>query len=201
MIRNVKDLPTELKEKVKVLEGAYVSDFASVSSAKSAGIEQGDVITAVNDSKVRSASELQEKIIQYRPGDKVKVTVDREGATKTFTIELRNAQGNTEVVKGAGDAGELLGAAFKALSPKQKQELGISYGIEVAAVFNGKIKEAGIVKGFIIMIANDQKISSPEELEKVVERVLKNNTDEKLLVLKGINTNGRNRYYAIDLAN
>ncbi|MDR1938550.1 MAG: PDZ domain-containing protein, partial [Tannerellaceae bacterium] len=170
-------------------------------SAKGAGIEAGDVITAINDTKVKTVNELQERISRFRPGDKVKVAVNRNGSSKTFTVELRNMQGNTGVVKGKTDAAELLGAAFKELSAKQKQELGISYGIEVAAVFDGKLKEVGISKGFIIMIANDQKVSAPDDLEKIVERILRSSGDEQLLVLKGVSPNGRTRYYAIDLAN
>jgi Do/DeqQ family serine protease len=200
-IMDVKNLSDEQKEKVKVLEGVYVADFTQRSSAKGAGIEVGDVITAVNDTKVKSVNELQERISRFRPGDKVKVTVNRNGTLKTMSVELRNVQGNTELVKEKGDAAELLGAAFKELTAKQKQDLGISYGIEVAAVFNGKLKEAGVTKGFIVMIANEQKISAPDELEKIVEKILRSGGEDKLLVLKGINPNGRTRYYAIDLAN
>jgi len=200
-ILDVKNLTDEQKTKVKVLEGAYINDFAQFSSAKGAGIEPGDVITAVNETKVKSVNELQERISRFRPGDKVKVSVDRNGTSKTFTVELRNMQGNTDVVKNQGGTSELLGAAFKELSPKQKQELGISYGVEVTSVLNGKLKEAGITKGFIIMIANDQKLTTPDDLEKLVERTIKSGGDEQLLVLKGVTPNGRTKYYAIDLAN
>ena len=199
-IKDVQYVTEEEKEKVKVLDGAYVGGFAQRSSAKEAGVEKGDVITAVNDVKVRTANALQEQISKYRPGDKVKVTVNRNGTTKTLTVELRNAQGNTEVMKGPGDAAEVLGAAFKELTDKQKQQLGISYGIEVAGVSSGKIKDAGITKGYIIMIVNDQKISTPDEFEKMVERILKNNGDDQVLFIKGLYPNGRTKYYAIDLA-
>ncbi|MDR2496680.1 MAG: Do family serine endopeptidase [Tannerellaceae bacterium] len=200
-MKDVKNLSEDEKKSVKVLEGAYISDFTAQSAAKSAGIESGDVIVAISDGKIKSGSELQEKISRYRPGDKVKVTVDRNGSSKTFTVELRNSQGNTELVRGQGDAAEVLGAAFKEVSDKQKKELGISYGIEVAAIFNGKLKDAGVNKGFIIMLANDQKISSQQDLEKIVERIIKAGGEDQLLVLKGVNPNGRNRYYALDLAN
>jgi Do/DeqQ family serine protease len=200
-MKDVKVLNEEEKKKVKVLEGAYVTDFASPSAAKSAGMEAGDVIVAFNDAKIRSGSDVQERVSRCRPGDKVSITVDRNGTAKTFKVELRNAQGNTELVKGQGDAAEILGAAFKEISDKQKQELGISYGIEVAGLFNGKLRDVGITKGFIIMLANDQKINTQQDLEKVVERIIKNGGDDQLLILKGLNQNGRNRYYAIDLAN
>ena len=189
-----------LKSKIKVSEGACVDDFADRSTAKESGIEKGDVIVAVNGAKVKSANALQEQISKYRPGDKVQVTVDRNGSTKTFNVELRNAQGSTAVVKGAADSAEVLGAAFSALTNEQKRELGVSYGIEVTGLLNGKLKDAGIKKGFIIMVVNDQKISSPEQLEKIVDKVLKGNEDDRYIVVKGFYPNGRTKVYAIDLA-
>ena len=144
---------------------------------------------------------MQEQISKYRPGDKVQITVDRNGSSKTFNVELRNAQGSTSVVKSAGDnSADVLGAAFKALTDKQKRELGVSYGIEVTGLLKGKLKDAGIQKGFVIMIVNDQKISTPEQLEKLVDKVLKGNADDRYIVVKGFYPNGRTKVYAIDLA-
>jgi S1-C subfamily serine protease len=187
------------KEKVKVNEGAYIAEFAQPSAAKQAGMEIGDVIVAVNDTKVRTGSSLQEQIAKYRPGDKVKITVDRFGSEKIFTVELRNTQGNTDVVKGAEAPAVLLGAAFKELSDRQKQQFGISYGVEVAEVNNGKIKDAGITKGYIILSVNDQRISTPDDLDTLVERVLRGSEEEKILVIKGVYPTGRTKYYVIDL--
>jgi Do/DeqQ family serine protease len=185
--------------KIKELKGAYVSDFAMRSSAKEAGIEKGDVITAVNGKRVTSVNTLQEQIMMYQPGDKVKITVDRYGKEKEFTVELRNVQGNTEIMKG-GDSARLLGAAFKPLTEKQKKEYGINYGIEVSNISKGKIQECGIRKGFVINIVNDQKIQTPEDFYNIVDKILKGSTDEKGLLIKGFYPNsGATRHYAIDL--
>lgn len=199
LISDPQYVPEEDKAKLKALAGAYVGGFAERSSAKEAGLEKGDVIVAVNGIKVKSASALQEQISKYRPGDKVELTVDRSGNTKTFTVELRNAQGSTKVLKG-GETAEVLGAAFKALTEKQKQQLGVSYGIEVTGLTSGKLKEAGIQKGFVIMLVNNQRISTPEELEKIVESILQGRSDDQGLFIKGFYPNGRTKYYAIDLA-
>jgi len=91
----------------------------------------------VNGVKIKSSSALQEQISKYRPGDKVELTINRNGSTKKFTVELRNAQGSTKVVKG-GDSAEVMGAAFKALNDEQKRKLGVSYGIEVTGLTSGK---------------------------------------------------------------
>ena len=192
LIQDPQYVPDAEKEKVKVFEGAYVGGFAERSSAKEAGIEKGDVIVAVNGVKIKSSSALQEQISKYRPGDKVELTINRNGSTKKFTVELRNAQGSTKVVKG-GDSAEVMGAAFKALNDEQKRKLGVSYGIEVTGLTSGKLKDAGIKKGFIIMIVNNQKISAPEDLEKIVESILQGRTEDQGLFIKGFYPNGRTK--------
>lgn len=199
LIQDPQYVADEDKAKVKALEGAYVGGFAERSTAKEAGVEKGDVITAVNGVKVKSASALQEQISKYRPGDKVELTIDRNGSTKKYTVELRNAQGSTKVVK-SGDGTEIMGGAFKALTDEQKRKLGVSYGIEVTGVANGKLQSAGIKKGFIIMIVNNQKISAPEDFEKIVDNILQGRTEDQGLFIKGFYPNGRTKYYAIDLS-
>lgn len=197
-----KDELKGMKENIKVSEGAYVADFADRSVAKEAGIEKGDVIVSINGVKVRSSNALQEQISKYRPGDKVTVKVDRKGTEKTFNVELKNASGSTKIVKAAeGSSADVLGAAFQALSNSKKQELGVSYGIEVTGLLNGKLKKAGIQKGFIIMVVNDQKITTPDQLESMVDRLLKASTDERFLVIKGFYPKSdRTKIYAIDLS-
>jgi S1-C subfamily serine protease len=186
--------------KIKELKGAYVADFTMRSSAKEAGIEIGDVIIAVNGNRVTSMNNLQEQILKYQPGDKVKVKVDRYGTEKEFTVELKNIQGNTEIMKGGNNSAETLGAAFKVLSDKDKREYGVNYGIEVYDISKGKIRDCGIRKGFIIMIVNDQKIQTPEDFFSIVDKILKGSTDEKGLLIKGFYPNsGATRHYAIDL--
>lgn len=188
-----------MKENIKVSEGAYVAEFADRSVAKEAGIEVGDVIISVNGVKVKSANALQEQIGKYRPGDKVTVKVNRKGTEKSFEVQLKNAQGSTKVVT-PSDGTELLGGAFKALTDKEKREYGASYGIEVTGLTNGKLKDAGIKKGFIIMVVNNQRVKTPEDLEKIVDDILHGRAEDQGLFIKGFYPNGRTKYYAIDLA-
>lgn len=187
------------KENIKVSEGAYVAEFADRSVAKEAGIEVGDVIISVNGVKVKSGNALQEQIGKYRPGDKVTVKVNRKGTEKSFEVQLKNAQGSTKVIT-PDDGTEMLGGAFKALTDKEKREYGVSYGIEVTGLTNGKLKDAGIKKGFIIMIVNNQRVKTPEDLEKIVDDILHGRTEDQGLFIKGFYPNGRTKYYAIDLA-
>lgn len=198
IIQDLGNMAPEEKSKLKVYEGVYVADFSDFSSAKEAGIEKGDVITYVNGVKVKNLNELQEQISKYRPGDTCEITVDRNGKSKNYTVKFRNRQGNTEIVK--GDVGaNVLGATFKMLTDEQKREYGVNYGIEVVSVSNGKFREAGIKKGFVIMVVNDNRIASPDDLDRIVKDIMAGNSEDQGLFIKGFYGNGSVKHYAIDL--
>lgn len=203
-IINVNDFKKQSPDeaaKLKVNEGAYVAGFAQKSSAKDAGIEEGDVIIAVNDTPIKSVSALQEAISRFSPGTKINVTVMRGSAEKVYSVELKNDQGGTEVVKNVSGT-ELLGGAFQDLSAEKKKEYGVNFGIEVTGVTDGKLKDAGIRKGFIITIVNDMRVSSVDDFKKYVDQVLKqSDADDRGLFIKGFYPNGKVEYYAINLNN
>jgi serine protease Do len=76
---------------VSVDAGAYVQTVNSGTPAARAGIEVGDVVIEVDGKKITGAASLGNVIRLYKPGDKVEITVDRNGATKTFTATLGEA--------------------------------------------------------------------------------------------------------------
>ena len=201
MIQDVsiaKEADPEATKNLKVNEGAYVAGFAEMSPAKQAGVEEGDVITAVNGVKVRSVSELQDQINRFRPGEKVKVNIARGASNKTVDITLKTSTGSTSIVK-KEDAIGSVGAAFKELTADKKKQLGISYGVEVAGVdTSGKFHTEKIQKGFVILKINNQPVSTPAEVERLIQSTA--NSQDKALFISGITPNGERKYYAIDLS-
>jgi S1-C subfamily serine protease len=188
--------PEKTKNK-KVNEVAYVGGYAEMSPAKQAGVEEGDVITAVNGVKVKNVSELQDQINRFRPGDKVKLDIVRGATDKSIDVTLKTSTGSTSVVK-KEDAVGSAGAAFKELTAEKKKQLGISYGVEVAGVDNaGKFHKEGIAKGFVILKINNQTVSSPTEVERIIQATT--NSQDKVLFISGITANGERKYYAVDL--
>ena len=71
-----------------VSEGAQVQDVSSGSTADSAGLAKGDVITKIDDHLIDGADSLVATIRSYRPGDQVTVTYTHDGDTKTATLQL-----------------------------------------------------------------------------------------------------------------
>ena len=177
------------------MEGIYVAETVEDGAAEDAGLKKGDVITHIDGQKVTKFGELTGIIAQKRPGDKIKLTYLRDKKKQEVTLTLKNEQGNTKVVKNADI--DVLGADFRPVSKKLMEQLGISYGLEVIKVSSGKMKDAGIQKGFIIQRVNDEPMKSVEDLEKVVKET--STSKEPVLIIKGMFPTGKRGYTVIQL--
>ncbi|ERL12593.1 S1C family serine protease [Olegusella massiliensis] len=71
-------------------KGAYVAQVDKDGPAAEAGIKKGDIITAIDDDKISSADGVILSIRSHAEGDKVKVTVNRDGKEESFTVTLGN---------------------------------------------------------------------------------------------------------------
>jgi putative serine protease PepD len=69
-------------------EGAVVGQVDEGQPAADAGLEQGDVITKVDDTDITSGSDLTSAIRSHQPGDKVTITYTRDGDEKTAEVTL-----------------------------------------------------------------------------------------------------------------
>jgi len=186
------------ENKLSTLEGIYVSDVIDNGAAKIAGIKEGDIVTAIEDVKVKSMAEMQEQVGRFRPGDHIKVTVLRNGKEVEFQVELRNRLGNTGIVKAINL--NLLGAKFQPISNSTKYKFGINGGLEVVSVEkNGRFAKAGVQKGYIIIKANKLSINSEEDLAEAYQQVKYDKDEERVLLLTGAYPNGQVVYYAVDL--
>lgn len=177
------------------MEGIYVSKVVDGGAAADAGIKEGDVIIAVDGNKVTNMAELQEIIARKRPGDKVSLTYLHEKKKQTETVVLKNEQGNTNVMKHQDL--DVLGANFREITDAQKRQLSINNGLEVVKVNNGKMKDAGISRGFIIQRVNDEAIKTIDDMQKVVKDASTSN--EPVLYIQGIYPTGKKGYFAIPL--
>ena len=87
---SVQDLSTVSSAKQIALrsEGALIAGVLRGSSAEAAGIRQGDIIIAADGVPVRSAAQLRNKIGLARIGERVQLTLDRNGALHTVLVEI-----------------------------------------------------------------------------------------------------------------
>ena len=198
-VKNYVDAQKEQGKEVDLgtMEGIYVDEVTDEGAAFDAGIKKGDVIISADGQKVTRMAELQEIISKKRPGDKLTITYLHNKKKITETVVLKNEQGNTKVVKNADL--DVLGANFREITEAQKKQLSISYGIEVIKVNNGKLKETGIARGFIIQRVNDETIKTIDDMQKVVKDA--STSKDPVLYIQGIYPTGKKAYFAVPLQN
>lgn len=76
--------------------GALVGEVVENGAAQKAGIEAGDLIIAINDTKVSSFSDLSKQLDNYQIGDTITITVSRDNQIKDFEVTLEESVVETE---------------------------------------------------------------------------------------------------------
>lgn len=177
-------------------EGVYVAEVTEGSSAAAAGIVKGDVIIEADGKKITKMSELQELLSKKRPGEKVTLTYLHNKSKHSKTVTLKNAQGNTNVIKTADL--DVLGASFRPVTEQQKKEFDLTFGLEVTKVEKGSIKSGGIEQGFIMLYANDTPLKSLSDLQELVKSA--STSQDPVLIIKGIWPSGKRDYKVVKVS-
>jgi len=189
----VKDYGIKNLKELQKYKGVYVSEVLENSAAKEAGLQKGDIITQIGGKDVLLKTVVVEEIGKLRPGDKINITVIRDGKTKQFTATLRNKAGNTDV-EVADKLLEVLGATFETVSKELAKELQIGGGVQVAELSDGKLKSEGIRKGFIITKVNQSSVTSVDELRKVINGIKSGG-----VFIEGVYPDGQAAYIAFGM--
>lgn len=177
------------------VRGVYIGQVESGSAAQEAGLEKGDVLVRIDNKEVGKMSELQEQIAQHKPGDKVDLTYIRNKKENTIRVTLRNAQGTTKVMSEVDL--DQLGVNLKPLTPEQRQNFGLTYGLTVNNIRRGRMMEAGVTKGTVILQVNDRKMQSVSDWEEAVKEA--NKSSDRALWIKALKPSGRKDSFVIDL--
>ncbi|MBX7227449.1 MAG: Do family serine endopeptidase [Chitinophagales bacterium] len=175
---NIAELTPELAKKSSYdkMEGAYVADIVPGSAAEDGGLESGDIIVKVDGLTVKSSPELQEHIARFRPGDKVKIELVRDGKNIEKTVTLKNKENQAklsskEELEKASNAMTALGASFEELSSDEAKKMGISGGIKVSDVGNGLLAQnTDIEEGFVITRLNNTNVKNMKDFETILNQ-------------------------------
>ncbi len=189
---SILDVNAELSEEydLGIVNGVYVRSVNSNSAADDAGLEEGDVITAINGVEVTNVAQLQEQVALNRPGDKIEVTYVRNGKRRTSSATLKNVMGDTEIVEKVASF-SAQGASFQDIGEEEMQELAIDGGAKIIDLADGKWKEAGIKEGFIVTSVDKKPVNSVEDLRRSLDN------KKGGILIEGIYRNGTKAFFGI----
>ncbi len=191
---SIQDITQELADEkgIKDLKGVYIPAVIEDGSADKAGIKEGDIITKIDNTEVNKSSELQEQISKFHPGDKVDITLIRDGKEKVLNATLLSKEGGKEIVASVErEEKKVLGAEIENLSRDERLSLKIRHGVKVAKLGNGILKNIGIPQGFIITHIDKSPMYTTQDVEKVLE------SKKGAVLIEGVTDEGSEEAYAI----
>ncbi|MAF83982.1 MAG: Do family serine endopeptidase [Gammaproteobacteria bacterium] len=164
------------------VEGALVQEVVSDSAAESAGIEVSDIIIAVDDAKVTSASDLRTTVGLRRSGDSVRITLLRDGKKRTLNATLTQLD-SAQQLAAAEIHPALAGAEFENYAGDNQGFP--DTGVLVSSVAPGSpAAQRGLRSNDIITTLNRRRVHNIRELSELA-------TDQNLLIL-GLRRGQRN---------
>jgi serine protease Do len=173
-------------------KGAVVQSVVARAPAAKAGVQPGDVVTAVNGKAIDGPSGLTRNVASVAPGGKAKLTVLRGGQQKDVEITVASrpdeeslARGETAPDEGDGDSqadskkgtNEKLGVRVANLTPEMARELGAEgdQGVVVVAVSpDGPAEKAGLQRNDVILQVGQQPVSKVEQVVGLIGKAKPN---------------------------
>src|SRR5664279_5363959 len=188
---------------LKKAEGALVAEPQANSPAAKAGIEAGDVITAVNGDQVKDARDLAKKIGSLAPKATLKLAVVHKGSEKTISLtlgELPNAkEARASTSEGSSDNGATdMGKLGLTLAPAARVAGAGSEGVVVTGVdSSGVAADRGFSTGDVILEIAGKPVSTPTDVRNVVASA---RTEGKHSVLVRVKSGGNTRFVALPVS-
>jgi serine protease Do len=171
--------------------GALVNSITAGGAAEKAGLQRGDIITAINGTAVKDTNSLRNEVGQMLPGTDVKVTLLRDGKEQTVNVRLGQAQaadaaeGGDRRGPGAG-SGSGFGLSVEPLTRDTARQLGVAAasGLVITSVEpSSRAADAGLREGDVIEQVDGVKVTTADGLRAALGKSAR--TPALLLVHRG----------------
>jgi serine protease Do len=183
----------------KDAKGALVAAVSADSPASKAGLQPGDVLTAVDGHSVATPRELAQLVANDKPGDEASISLIRDGSSKTVSVRLSTMPEERQTAD-AGDQDEhhgRIGLALAPLSPDVRQQLELPEslrGAVVAGVQPGSAAEqAGLKQGDVVVGVGAKPVTSPSEAVSAIQTATRSGHGVALRIMR----DGQARFVAV----
>ena len=162
---------------IKQTQGIYINKVSKNSGAQKAGIKKGDIITLLNNKKIKNMSDLSSTIQTKRPNDSLNVGVLRDGELKTISVKLIKTENTTY---------EFNKIEFENISDADRENYNLDYGIKIKTVNNEKYKEyKSILEGSIVLSIDQIKVIDIETVSSYLNQKKTSKAIYKLITKDG----------------
>ena len=174
--------------KLSSRNGVYIGEVSKSGAADKAGIKAGDVLIAIDSTKITNPASVQEAVSRFSPGDNAVVTVLRDGKELKLDVTFKGTSQDTGTVSDDGSIA-FYGSSIKAADEETLKRYGLKSGVQIVELGPGKLMEAGAVEGFIIQYVNDHPVKTPQEVIDIVKK------SKRTVFIEGVTPSGRTGYF------
>jgi serine protease Do len=190
---------------IKDTEGAFVAEVTAGGPADKAGIQVGDIVKVAGGQPVKTNTDLTRRIANVREGEKVSLTVLRNGKLLQIVITSGLRPSDEMLARGEIPDGSdfnapeaqsekaVLGLNLKPLSPLLRKTYKLSDEVQGLVVINmdmaSDVAKKGVKIGDVVVRADNRPLTSRDDLIKIVDELNKQGRPSILLL---INQGGRN---------
>ncbi|HET8737963.1 MAG TPA: trypsin-like peptidase domain-containing protein [Pricia sp.] len=154
--------PYAAEKGITEIDGVYIDAVQEDTGADDAGLLEGDIIKQVDYIEVHQFADLTGYLSTKKPGDEIKVTVDRDGEKMTMPVTLTEIQ--TLIVPE-------MGLVVKNLTEEEKKQYNIDAGVRITGVPE-KYRGYGL-DGKILLALGDEEIDDIHEARALFGRISK----------------------------
>lgn len=161
-------------------EGILIGSVDESGPAAKAGLQQGDIVVALNGRKMSEINGFRNAIAATKPGSKVSLDIVRDGRKKEVDVRVGELPSSSERPRSAddqdanaSDVGQKLGLQVQEITPQIARRLGVKTGtgVVVSAVSPASAAmRAGIQQRDIILSVNGMRIESLEDYENALSK-------------------------------
>ncbi len=186
--------------------GAYIAETTHNGPAEKAGVLIGDIVKSVNGQPVKSPTDLTRRIANVGVGDKIIIDVLRNGKMVKLTVTATLRPSEADLAKGLNGGGSddsssstesgappVIGLSVKAITPELRKTFGLASDINGLIITdldtNSEGAGLGLRPGDVILLADNQLVTSEAQFKTIVSDMQKANRPSILLL---INHQGRN---------
>jgi len=165
----IQDLTPDLAKALKLdlQSGAVVNQVLAGSAAERAGVQAGDVISAIDGQPVRGATDLRNQVGLMRAGATVKMTVVRKGANLQLDVVLAAPQ--TQTLAAPAEV-PLLDTVVLGPVPPEAAGGQLSGAAVIEVDPDSPAGQAGLMAGDVVVAVNQQPVRTPADVMELAAR-------------------------------
>lgn len=174
---SVQDLDAETAQEMGLPngEGVLLNRVALDGGASEAGLQNRDVVVGINNTRVRSTSELLEFVGRFRPGESVTLDYWRNGKKLRSSVRLKDVNNSTKIARVQGNELEdELGFEIRDLSNSEKSKIRLQGAVVNSITKGSLVYQTNMQPGFVITSVNGSRVKSAAEAIDAIKNAYNN---------------------------